>query len=308
MVLVTGATGFIGRYLVAELLKENYEVGILLHKTPVPPNWLSNNYVKVFKVDITQEGDFSVIPKDIEIEAVFHLAAYIPSVDDLSYFKKCIDVNCIGTHNLLKFCYERKTKKVINSSTVSVYGETTLPSSKLREEHPLRPLTFYGMSKLMGEHLCDKYRRHFNINVISLRYSSVYGLGQSTSTVLPIFIDRCIRNQDIVIFGKGVKMQDFVYVKDVVSANLCALRSNSVGIYNIGSGIGTNIVELAKTMIKVFDAKSTIVFDETKPEDESQIVMDILKAEKDLGYRPRYDLESGLEDYYKTVIKNKSKL
>lgn len=308
MVLVTGATGFIGRYLVAELLKENYEVGIIQHKTPIPTSWLSNNNVKVFKVDIAKEAHFSIITKDIDIEAIFHLASYIPAVDNASYFKKCIEVNCIGTHNLLRFGVVRKVKRVINSSSVAVYGETTIHPSKLREEHTLHPLTFYGMSKLMGELLCDKYIRHFNMNIISFRYSSVYGLGQNTSTVLPIFIDRCIRDQNLVIFGRGVKVQDFVYIKDVVSANLCALKYGGTGVYNIASGTGTNVVKLAKTIVKVFNSKSKIVFDETKPEDESQIIMDMSKAYKDLGYRPRYDLESGLEDYYKTVIKNKSKL
>ena len=122
------------------------------------------------------------------------------------------------------------------------------------------------------------------------------------------FVDNALCGRPLLVYGSGNGLRDFIYVKDIVMANLCALRSNSVGIYNIGSGVGTNIVELAKTVIKVFDAKSTIVFDETKPEDESQIIMDILKAEKDLGYRPRYDLESGLKDYYKTVIKNKSEL
>lgn len=306
MILITGATGFIGRYLVEELLKENYEVGIFVHKIPPTKDRLSNKNVKIFKVNITKEEDFSIILKDIEIEVVFHLAAYIPPNDSNSYLKKCIEVNCIGTQNLLKFCYERKVQKIINSSTVSVYGKVT-GSCKLKEECALRPLTFYGMSKLMGEFLCEKYRTDFNLNIISLRYSSVYGLGQNVFTVLPIFIDKSIKNQNIVIFGKAIKVQDFVYVKDVVSANLCALKTNISGTYNIGSGLGTNVVELAKTIIKVFRSKSMIVFDKTKPEDNSQITMDISKTEKDLGYRPHYDLESGLKNYYKIFIKNKEK-
>lgn len=303
MILVTGATGFIGRYLVEELLKENYEIGILVHKSPPPESWLGGNRVKVFKIDITKEKDYFIIPKNIKIEAVFHLAAYIPQEDNPSYFKKCIEVNCIGTYNLLKFCCERKVKKIINSSSVSVYGKVNALRSKLKEDHPVHPETFYGMSKLMGEFLCEQYMQRFNLEVILLRYSSVCGYGQNKSTVLPIFINKAISHQDLVIFGKGIKGQDFVYVRDVVAANLCTLRSNCKGTYNIGSGMGTNVVELAETIIKIFNSKSKIIFDEIKSEDSSQIIMDISKAEKELGYKSHYDLKSGLKDYCEILTK-----
>lgn len=298
-VLVTGATGFVGRYLVDKLIEKNYEVAILVHKRLVPSNWMKD--VEIFKIDITREEDFSIIPKHRKFEAVFHLATYIPPFEGLDQFDRCIKVNCIGTYNLLKFCQELKVSKIIGSSTVSVYGDTIFHVSKLKDKHPLRPLTVYGITKLMAELICEKYMKDSNMKIVLLRYSSVYGVGQNPSSVLPIFIDRAIGNHDIVIFGKGIKVQDFVNVKDVISANLCALKSDTQGIYNIGSGVATNIVDLAKAVVKVFNSSSKIVFEQNREEDVSQITMDISKAKRELGYKVNYILEDGLKDYYKIL-------
>jgi len=303
MVLVTGASGFIGQYLVSELLKEAYEVGVIVHKTPIPSRWLNDRRIKVFTVDITKRTDFSVVPKELELEAVFHLAAYIPRRDDLSVFEQCLRVNCSGTNNLLQFCLERRLKKIINSSTVSVYGENNSTFYRASEDVPLHPLSYYGISKLTAESLCERFSRISDLKAITLRYSSVYGPGEDASTVLPLFINKARTSKDLVVFGKGARLQDFVYVKDVVGANLNALRLNVEGTFNIGSGIGINMLTLAETIIRAFRSNSKITFDESKEEKASGIIMDISKAEKVLGYKVNSDLESGLTEYRQILVK-----
>lgn len=303
MILVTGAAGFIGQHLVYELVRENYEVGVLINKTPTPARWLNVRPIKIFTVDISKRADFSSIPENIDFEAVFHLAAYIPRRDDFRLFRKCFQVNCTGTNNLLQFCLERGVKKVINSSTVSVYGENNPKFCKPGEDTPLHPSTYYGISKLMGELLCERFSKISNSTAISLRYSSVYGAGQNPTTVVPIFVNRACSNKGLVIFGEGARVQDFVYVNDVVGANLNALRLHAEGVFNIGSGTGANMLTLAETTIRVFESKSKITLDKGKEENASGVIMDISKAQKVLGYKVNCDLESGLADYRRVLVK-----
>lgn len=295
-ILVTGASGFIGQHLVDKLLDNRWEIYILKHSSSLPEQWLKNSKVKIFDVNITNSQDFSKIRKSLKFDVVFHLAAYIPNNEKWPETKKCFIVNCLGAYNLINFLKSRPPNKIIVSSSVSVYQiiASSNKISKISEQTPTTPNSFYGFSKLASDLLFEKFADDFNINTVILRYSSVYGSGQSPHSVLPIFINSVKQGKNLTIFGKGIKVQDFIYIDDVIRANIWALKPSVRGIYNIGSGAGTNVVDLAKKIIKVFDGKSKIVLNKLKTEDKSKIVMDISRA-RETGFKIDYPLLRGLK-------------
>lgn len=297
MILVTGATGFIGRYLVEGLLKKNYKIAVLANKAPAVDKWAEDSRIRIFRVDITKPRGFLTLPRRLKIEAVFHLAAHIPKLDSAQDFRDCVRVNLGGAYNLLEYAKVKKVRKIINTSTVCVYYTDKFYLMRLKENSRVCPLNYYGITKLAAESLFEKYKIEHRAKVVSLRCSVVYGVGQDRTKVLPLFIQRAINNQNLEIFGEGIKIEDYVYVKDVVDANILALTGNADGIYNIGSGKGTNVVDLAKAIIQIFDSKSKIRFNRPKKEDAKQIIMDISKAKREIGYQPTYDLRRGLEEY-----------
>jgi UDP-glucose 4-epimerase len=295
MILVTGASGFIGGHLAHALLDRGEKV-ILISKSGNFDPALKKKTRLFFRMDITQRAILKKLPG--VIRAVFHTAIHPsqkPETDD--DLRQCIETNALGTLNLLELCRERGIPRFIYSTSIGVYGKNV--KSPVSEEHPILPETAYGMGKRMGEMFCQHYHQRHGIQHFVLRYSSVYGPDQAPDTVLPIFIQRARHDQDIVIFGKGRKQQDFVYVKDVVKANLLALRSSHPGLYHIGSGVGTGVLTLARTVGKVFGpgGKIRIRRDASKAEDATRFSMNIARAKKILKYRPDYDLEDGLRDY-----------
>lgn len=298
MILVTGATGFIGQHLVDELFKRDYEIGILVNRTNIPERWANTRQITIFSGDISNFKSLLAIPKNIKFHAAFHLAAHIPKSEDYHSLRRCLAINCIGTNNILQFCRNREVKKIIYSSTVLVYRKDKFENFIASEDSPIGPQTSYGISKLAGELLCERFSKKSNLKTVILRYSFVYGLWQNPRTVLPIFIDRATNSEDLIVYGSGARFQDFVYVKDVISGSINALISDAEGIFNIGSGVATDMRTLAETVIRVTKSRSKIVFDTSRFEGESGVILDISRAKRELGYRVDCDIESGLADYH----------
>ena len=295
MLIVTGGTGFIGQYLVRQLLAGGHEV-IVTSRTA--SGQMRDAKCRYICADITRREDFS--NWSAQAEAVFHLAAYIPQ-DDILDVETLLRVNVLGTWNVLQYCYERGIGSLIHSSSISVYGEPRyLP---VDEEHPTRPRTFYGMTKLCAELLCAQLAKAYGLPCTILRYSSVYGAKQKpNSSVLSIFVHNVLQGQSLTVFGAGQRTGDFVYVKDVVSANVAAFRSRATGIYNIGSGVETTVLELAQVIVDVFAPNLQVKLDTTRQEFATRFYLDIAKAQPDMGYRPAYSLREGLEDYRTELI------
>jgi UDP-glucose 4-epimerase len=271
------------------LLAEGHEV-VVISRTA--SGQMRDAKCRYICADITRQEDFSKWPT--QAEAVFHLAAYIPR-DDIFQVETSLRVNVFGMWNVLQYCHERGVDSLIHSSSISVYEEPRyLP---VDEEHPTRPYTFYGMTKLCAELLSVQLAKAYGLSCTILRYSSVYGAGQKPNSVLPVFVHNVLQGQSPTVFGSGQRTQDFVYVKEVVSANVAAFRSRATGIYNIGSGVETTMLELAQVIVDVFAPNLRVKLDTTCQEFATRFYLDITKAKRDMGYRAAYSLREGLEDY-----------
>ena len=297
MILVTGSTGFIGKALVPELLDQGYKLAVLVNKTPPHNDWIDR--VKVLTADITKEEIFKT--KDYPFTKIIHLAAYIPQKDSPDELENCLKANVIGTNNLLEFARIRGITRFINSSSALVYDVTERPKV-FKENSRVFPKTYYGMSKLLGEMLCEKYRKIARIKPISLRYSFIYGPGMPEHFVFGKFLNFAKKGEDIPIYGTGKGVRDFIYIKDVIKAIMLALEGDIVGCFNIGTSVGISLSELAEKIIRATNSKSKIIFHQDQKEDKSQTILDNSKAMKRLGFQPVYTLKEGLTDYLRNSI------
>ena len=191
--------------------------------------------------------------------------------------------------------------KVVHASSGSVYGNPIkIPIS---EDHPLNPISPYGVSKLASELYCSLYFRNYGLDVVALRYFNVYGPRQTVNEemgVIPIFVARALRREPLRIFGDGKQTRDFLNVKDVVSANLLAYHSDrSAGqIMNLGGGGDEASIEaLALMVMNHCGYEAPLVFSEPKPGDIRRLVSDNTRAREVIGYEPRVSLEAGLRQY-----------
>ena len=294
-VLVTGGTGFIGSHLV-EALKDACEV-IVLSRTR------QMGGVTTINADLRDVNDICEKISDLDIGIVFHLAGDVKSVGK-NTAEEYLEINTMGTKNLLEACRRKGIEKFIQSSSMSVFGDPLyLP---VDEKHPKIPKSFYGMSKLLGELYCTEYHDFYGLNTIILRYSDVFGPRQPMVWVTSIFINNALNNEPLQISGGGKSSGDFVYVKDIVNANiLAANKKDAFGEdINIGSGVETTIEELAYT-IKKLTVKGDIAYISERDDKRRRFVFNISKAKKIIGYAPQYTLEAGLLKQIKYMSKIK---
>ena len=287
--LVFGPNGLIGAHLVERLLKEGYQVTGVSRSQKQLFSSPSYNHISL---DISKKEEFSKLTGDYDI--IFNLAAHIATGYSTDEAEDCLLVNALGTLHILEFMVEKKIERLIHSSSVTVYGR---PKRRIAyEESPTNPIIVYGVSKLTSETYCNMYSELHGLKITMLRYASVYGPGITQKTALPIFIEKARKNEEITLYGDGMRSQDYVYVDDVVDANMLAAEKKVTGAFNIGSGTKTTMKYLAETIVDVFDSTSKISYDPKKAQ-EFSIGIDIAKARKKLGYEPRYYLKSGLQKY-----------
>lgn len=299
-VLVTGGAGFIGSHIVERLVKERFFVFVL-------DNLSLGNIENIAHLQKEKnlefvEGsisDFSILKKLCSgVCYIFH-QAMIPAVsiskdDCISYY----EMNSTGILNVLQAAKVNNVRKVICASSCSIYGnEPTVPK---REDMMPNPQSPYAVTKLVAEYYCMIFKRIYNLPTACLRYFNVYGPRQSPSStlasVIPKFIQRTISRKPPIIFGDGKQTRDFVYIEDVVSANLKVAESNSVGIFNIGTGRGVSLNQLVKDILKLLDCNYIQPIHKGGiPGEIRHSVADISKAQT-FGYEPKYTLEDGLKE------------
>ena len=295
--IVTGGAGFIGSHI-AESIAGSHEVVVIDNFSSGKPENLS-----MIKDNVTTiQGSITRLPFLKEAfcgaDGIFHLAAIASvarSVDDPGATH---ETNLTGTLNVLLAARDCGVKKVVFSSSSAVYGDE--PALPKREDMASAPLSPYAVSKLGGEYYCRVFTELFGLKTASLRYFNVFGPRQDPlseyAAVIPKFITRLLNNQPPVIFGDGKQTRDFVYVRDVVQANLLAMQSSATGTFNIGSGEYIDLTTLAGTLSSIMKVKFSPVYEKPRSGDIHDSFSDITAAKKELGYQPRYSLDTGLAE------------
>ncbi len=288
-VAVTGGLGFIGSHLV-ERLNENNELVIVDDQS-------SGNIKNIQDLDFSRiDTDFGDITRvNLErifedVDYVYHMAAVTSVPQSVNDPLRSNEVNITGTLKVLEAAKKCGVRKLIFSSSSAVYGETeSLPIS---EKNPINPLSPYAVTKATGELYCRVYSEIYDLPTIALRYFNVFGPKQDPESqyaaVIPIFIDKILKNQRPVIYGDGEQTRDFVNVKQVVDANILAAESNETGTYNIGLGKSTTINYLFEMIKETMEKDITPVYKNERHGEIKHSVADISKA-RSIGYLPKND-------------------
>jgi len=299
-VLITGGAGFIGSNLAIELVNRGYNVKIF-------DNLMTgkiSNIKQLLKNIIFIKGDIRNLNllKDAinDVDCIIHEAAQPSLAKSLADPVLTNEINIDGTLNVLLAAKNSKVKRVVYASSAAVYGDIAkLPIVETAELEPISP---YAVTKLAAEYYCLVFNRVFDLETVCLRYFNVFGPNQDTkseyATVIPKFINVMLKNQSPTIFGDGKQTRDFIYVKNVVEASVLAMKKKkAVGeIFNIASGIKTNLNELVEKINEILDKTIEPIYTNPRRGDIEHSVADIKKAEKLLDYKVKYSLEKGLRD------------
>lgn len=304
-VLVIGGAGFIGSFVAAEVLKKNPNEVIIYDnftrgKMENISHLLKDPRCKIFSLggDIR---DIDVLNKAMEgIDYVFHLAAmWLLHCKD--YPRTAFHVNIEGTFNVLEACVNSKIKKLIYSSSASVYGDAV--EVPMTEEHPFNNRNFYGATKIAGEAMCRAFYDRYNLNYVGLRYMNVYGPGQDQTAaytgVIPIMLNKIDANETPVIYGDGSQSYDFIYVEDAARFNILAAESDITDeFFNVGTEVQTSIKDLCELILSLKKSDIKVTYKPYSEDDARRLVKNRIgsnrKAKKLLDFEPKYSLREGL--------------
>jgi len=302
-VLVTGATGFVGSHLCEALINDGYQVIALVHNKKEISYLKNHDKLKIIKGDIRNFIEIFKIFEKNKPSGIFHMAAVQPSKqnnDPTSFFES----NVRGTFNLLESCRLLNIKNIIYSSSMSVYGsiyKRKTGNLPIDENYPTDPFDFYSLTKLKGEEFCQFYAKQFNLNIIILRYSGIFGVGKNRGAVAN-FVKNAIAGNSIKVLSNI--NWDIIYVKDVIKSNIAAFKKIAqmqFEIINIGSGKEINIKELAENILEISGSKSKIELEKnpflSKP---FHFYYNIAKAKKLLKFNPM-PIKQGLQQYIKEI-------
>jgi nucleoside-diphosphate-sugar epimerase len=290
VILVTGAAGFLGSNVVRTLLDRFPDSQIIATSRSESPELAVSDRISHIYGDLRESNTWETLPATIT--HVCHLAASIPWSESKKALADVMRDNLLPVENLARqFVRWPNLKQIIYSSSVSVYEST---SELLTEDSPTQPASVYGQAKLAGEQ-CLGELNNKGVHTVSLRFSSIYGYGQYPKTVLPIMVARARDKQELRVFGDGKRTQDFIHRSDAARAIAVALEANARGVYNLGSGTATSMLELAQLANKVFaGGRSSILLVPDMVAKDPGIRLDITRAGSDLNYQPLIQLEAGL--------------
>lgn len=305
-VLVIGGAGFIGGYVIAELLKKDVKEVIIYDnfargKMVNIEKSLEDERCSIFPLggDVRETDILNAAMKDVDY--VFHLAAmWLLHCKDFP--RTAFDVNIGGTFNVLEACVNNNIKKLVYSSSASVYGDAV--QVPMEEDHPFNNKNFYGATKIAGEAMATAYNDRYGLEIVGLRYMNVYGPGQDQhavySGVVPIMLNKIEAGEQPVINGDGSQAYDFIYVEDIARANIASLESDvKLGFYNVGTEIQTSIKELCDTILDLKQSHLKVKYMPYSEDDARALVQNRIgsrqKAEKELGFLYKYSLKEGLQ-------------
>ena len=268
MALITGGAGFIGSHLSKSLIKDGLKVIVLDNLSVGKKENVPEGAELIVGDILDNELVNSVFSKGIDI--VFHEAAIVTIRDSEKNFYNDAMTNIMGTLNILRACLEFNVKKLVFASSMAVYSDKT-NRSPVVENDKKTPIAPYGLSKLTSENYLSHFAETSSLDIICLRYFNTYGENQTYTPyvgVITIFINKLLKGEPPLIFGDGKQVRDFVYVGDIVQANINAMRSDiHFGIFNVGTGKGTSVNEIAELLCDMIEPQIKPVYtDEAKGE------------------------------------------
>lgn len=308
--LVIGGGGFIGSFVVSELLKEDVAEVIIYDNFTRGKHTNLEHQLKDPRCKIYPNGgdirDIDLLDDAMKgVDYVFHLAAmWLLHCKDFP--RTAFEVNIAGTFNVLEACVKNNIKKLVYSSSASVYGDAV--QVPMTEEHPFNNQNFYGATKISGEAMCRAFYDRYGLNYVGLRYMNVYGPHQDQTAVytgvIPIMLNKIDAGEPPVINGDGSQAYDFIYVEDVGRFNVLACQSDKTDeFYNVGTEVQTSIKQLCDLILDLKKSDLKVTYKPYSEDDARRLVKNRIgsnkKANEHLGFVPKYNLNDGLLELIK---------
>jgi len=305
-VLVTGGAGFIGSHLVDRLVQEGHEV-VVVDNLSTGKRKNVDKRARFYKVDITSARLDRVFKKE-KPELISHHAAQMDvrkSVSDPAFDAR---VNLLGLINILENAVKYGTRRVVfASSGGAIYGEQNFYPAT--EEHPTHPLSPYGVSKLSSEHYLYYYQKVMGLDSAILRYSNVYGPRQDPfgeAGVVAIFTKKLLQGEQPIINGNGMQTRDYVFVEDVVEANMAVINNPINDTFNIATAVESSVNQLFRYLVDITGAQAREIYGPEKKGEQIRSCLDYQKAHKVLEWEPKTPLLEGLKktsEYFREELK-----
>ena len=288
-VIVTGATGFIGKYVVSQLIQSGYTViGVSHHGNHVK----RDGYIPM-TIDIKNEDEITeIFNQNSPCEGMIHLAADIDMIGSANTIK----TNCLGTYYLAKLAVRNQMKFFIYMSSIPVIGKPVrLP---IDETHPIAPATLYHITKFAGEQIVNQICGNF-MNTMVFRISSPIGIHMNQGNYLSVLLAKCSENKDIEVYGQGLRVQNYIDVRDIAEALQCGIKAEKSGLYLISGNKSISNRELAELCKEITQSNSKIIYgkrEDSQETDRWEICNN--KAQKELGFVPQHDICDSLRWIY----------
>jgi nucleoside-diphosphate-sugar epimerase len=299
--LVTGGCGFIGSHIAEALVAEGHAVKIFDDLSSGHERNLAafRKDVEFIRGDIRSSEEIQKAMKGVQF--VFHQAALVSVFDSIQRPEENNASNITGTLNVLMAARDHNVRRVVFAGSAAAYGNN--PELPKRESMRPEPESPYGLAKVAGEYYMGVFARLYKVETVTLRYFNVYGPRQDPkstySGVISRFMDAMARGQSPTVFGDGLQTRDFVFVKDVVQANLLAMRTPGLGkgeVFNVGTGRQTSLQDLLGVLNELNGRQFAAEFREARAGDIRSSVADITQARQRLAYSPNYDIRQGLRE------------
>ena len=293
-ILVTGGAGFIGSQVADSFVSSGHEV-VILDDLSTGSRENINEKAKFYNMDI-RSPEAEEVFKEEGFDVLCHHAAQVDLRKSVQEPVQDAEINILGSLNLLFCCLKHRVKKIIFASSAGVYGEQEyFPAD---EEHPLKPVAPYSMAKLVVEKYLEFYRRSNGLEYVILRYSNVYGprqIPKGEAGVVAIFCKNLLNGKQAKIYGDGKQTRDFVFIEDVVRANVLALDYDKSGIFNIGTSVETDVNKIFNLIREHSSSKQEEIHAPAVTGEQRRSALDISRAKDNLRWQPILTLEKGIE-------------
>lgn len=303
-ILVTGGAGFIGSHITDRLVLLGYKVTVFDNLSTGEKRFL-NPKAKFVKGDVSDRSDVAKLFKQ-KFNTVLHIAGCASSIKSFSEPRVDIETNFLGTANIVEKCLQNKITRFLYASSMTVYGK--VDEIPVQEDFSYKPISYYGISKYASERFVhatsERIDLDFPFHATSFRMFNVYGPRQSLTNpyqgVMAIFIGNVLRKEEIKIFGNGKQSRDFIYIDDVVDVWTKSIENKETfgKVFNLGFGIDISVNKLTRTIINTlnYDSKKyPIIYEKARPGDQKHMRANISSLKKALNWKPKIDLEKGLE-------------